>query len=343
MSYLATLERAAMVQHTAPAPAPTPPAELAAALEAVPAWASLFATRDEVIDRFRALAPHDPEQIVAQMTRDYASRLVDAVINGHPIPEAIGDDAEEVRRKAAAARIERDALQHVASALLHELTNVFRRARPAAAKELSERLGEIVNQARELGAVRLEHSPSAEELLRLGEEERNRLIRLEELARDFAAVRHAQMALYGLEELAPSHCFANAEELTTFGKDDPWPGSLANPNARHLAWVASTPEAKPWVPTEAQHKEAAARFQFAQAQGEHDTLRAEADRCAQRGTSLAPHDRQRLDTLERFINDVPAEDMTPHKDGKGTARAAAARRTHDRQRRAEEHQALIRS
>lgn len=138
MSYLAALE------HTAPTgAAPIPSAELAAALEELPDWASTFDLRGEVVDRLRALGTPDPEPVIAEMLRSYTGRLVAAVIAGGPLPEPIGDVIDRVRRQAAADRAERAALEPVAAELLQELRAVLRRAQSFAAGELAARVQEL--------------------------------------------------------------------------------------------------------------------------------------------------------------------------------------------------------
>lgn len=338
MSYLDRLEGSVLTNTFTPGPTPQPPRELGAALDTIPAWVTAHQGRDKIVAQFRALPHSNIDAQIADLTRAHSDRIIDAVLNNKPLPEPIGDQITHLRDQAAITEAQRGALRSAAAALLPQLADILRAHGDQIMTHLHTRLGQIIDQARTLG-VTPAHIPTGTGALRLGEEQRAALLRLEELAGDLAEVRNSQKAALGVAELIDTHCFANVAELHPWGTDAPWPGDPARPDAAHLAWLATTSNTHAWVPTSAQHSEAQQRVKDANTRAEYNNLRQARRR---KGAPLSPSQEQRLDQLERKVDNIPAEDISPSKNYRPRPEVAAAQRRRETRARAEAHRPVWR-
>lgn len=338
MTYLRSLEGALLTHSAVPRATPKPSQELAAALDTIPAWATAFTGRETIVAQFRNLPHANIDAQVADLTRAHSAQIVDAVLNGDPMPDPIGEQVAQLRHRAAVAEVERESLRSAAGTLLPQLADILRGSLDQVMPHLNTRLGQIIAQARALG-VAPRDIPTGNAALALGEEQRAALLRLEELTNELAEVRRAQADALDVAELTSAHYFANAEELHPWGTDAPWPGDPGRPDAAHLAWVAATPGARAWVPTSAQLTDAQQRVKDANARAEYDHLRETRRR---KGAPLSPAQEQRIDQLERIVKNIPAEDMSPSESHRPRPEVAAAQRRRETRARAEAHQPVWR-
>ncbi|GAA1449662.1 hypothetical protein [Nocardiopsis tropica] len=339
MSYLHRLDGANLTHTFTPGPTPAPPAGLAAALDTVPGWGTAWQGRKDIVDRLRTLPGADIDAQVVDLTREHAAELVAAVLDRRPLPAPIGDRITALRREAEATEAEREALRLAAADLLVKLADILRASTDTVMAHLDTRLGEIIAQARKLN-ISPADLPAGAAALRVGDEQRAALLRLEDLAEDLAEVRSAQLAaLEGRKQLDASHCFADVHELLPWGEDAPWPGDLTRPDAAHLAWIATTPGVRAWVPTTVQAQETADRLKAAHERAEYDYLRRQR---SERG-ALGIMQTQRLDQLERIVKNTPAEDMSPSQNHRPRPEVAAAQARRGRAARAEAYRHPARS
>ncbi|PWV49221.1 hypothetical protein [Nocardiopsis sp. L17-MgMaSL7] len=338
MSYLTALENAALSHSGVPRPTPRASRPLAAALDTIPEWKAAFAGRDKVVAAFRALPNTNHEAQIADLTRAHSAQIVDAMVHNQPLPAPIGEQVTELRDRAAVAGIEHEALRNAAASLLDHLAHIYRASPDTVAAHLHTRLGQIIDQARDLGITPAD-IPTGNDALRLGEEQRAALLRLEELTADLAELRRSQAEALSRTELTSAHYFANTDELQPWGEDAPWPGDPGRPTAAHLAWVATTPGARTWVPTSDQYADAHQRLKKAHQRAEYNHLKAAR---RHKGAPLSAAQEHRLGQLERAVKNTPPEDMSPSENYRPHPEVAAAKRRIDARNRAENHRPIWR-